>query len=109
MLGQESSQLKFLNLGARKFHFTKYRKHFLEKIEEIFTVRNYFFEFGLKISPGGPIFNYSYSGIINNDSYNNIKLLSFILILHTFQQNLKRHLFFDYSDVSFNARPSFFK
>ena len=48
----------------------------------------------------------AYSGILNNDSYNNIILLFFTLILHTFQQNLKRFMFFDYNDINFNARPS---
>ena len=42
--------------------------------------------------------------IFNNDSYNNINFLFFALILHTFQRNLKRHMFFDYNDVSFNTR-----
>ena len=31
--------------------------------------------------------------IFNNDSYNNIKFLFFTLILHTFERNLKRHVF----------------
>ena len=31
----------------------------------------------------------AYSGILNNDSYNNINFLFFTLILHTFQPNLK--------------------
>ena len=34
-----------------------------------------------------------YTGIFNNDSYNDIKTIFFILILHTFQQNLKKHVF----------------
>ena len=42
-----------------------------------------------------------YSGIFNNDSYNKINFLFFTLILHTFQQNLKRHMFFDYNDINF--------
>ena len=50
-----------------------------------------------------------YSDIFNNDSYNNIDFLFFTLILHTFQRNLKRHVFFDYSDVHFNARPGLLK
>ena len=33
----------------------------------------------------------------------------FTLILHNFQQNLKRHMFFDYSDINFNARLSLLK
>ena len=42
----------------------------------------------------------AYSGIFDKDSYNNINfLLFFTLILHTFQQNLKRHIFIDYNDV----------
>ena len=31
------------------------------------------------------------------------------LILHAFQGNLKRHMFFDYNDVDFNARLSILK
>ena len=34
-----------------------------------------------------------YSGIFNNDSYSNINFIFFTLILHTFQRNLKRHVF----------------
>ena len=35
-----------------------------------------------------------YSGIVDNDSYNNINLLFFFtLILHNFQPNFKRHVF----------------
>ena len=34
-----------------------------------------------------------YLGLFNNDSYNNINFLFFTLTLHTFQQNLKRHVF----------------
>ena len=48
-----------------------------------------------------------YSGIFSNDSYN-INFLFFNLILHTFQRNLKRHVF-DYNDVNFNARLSLLK
>ena len=33
----------------------------------------------------------------------------FTLILHNFQQNLKRHMFFGYSDINFNARLSLLK
>ena len=32
----------------------------------------------------------------------------FTLILHTFQGNLKRHIFLDYNDVNVNARLSLF-
>ena len=46
----------------------------------------------------------AYSGIFNNDFYNNINFLFFTLILNTFQQNLK--MFFDYNDVNFITRPS---
>ena len=35
----------------------------------------------------------AYSTIFNNDKYSNINFLFFILILHTFQWNLKRHVF----------------
>ena len=47
-----------------------------------------------------------YSDILNNDNYNNINFLFFTLILHTFRRNFKRHMFFDYNDVNFNARLS---
>ena len=41
----------------------------------------------------------AYSGIFNNNSYNkNINSLFCTLILHNFQQNLKRHMLFDYND-----------
>ena len=50
-----------------------------------------------------------YPTIFNNDSYNNIQIIFFILILHTFQQNLKRHMFFNFNDVNFNARLSLLK
>ena len=33
----------------------------------------------------------------------------FIFFFHTFQRDLKRHMLFDYNDVSSNARPSLFK
>ena len=46
----------------------------------------------------------AYSGIFNNDFYNNINFLFFTLILNTFQQNLK--MFFDYNDVNFITRLS---
>ena len=29
--------------------------------------------------------------------------------LNNFQQNLKKHMFFDYNDVNFNVRPSLLK
>ena len=51
----------------------------------------------------------AYSGIFNNDSYNNINFLLFTLILHSFQPNLKRRIFFYYDDVSLNARLSLLK
>ena len=35
----------------------------------------------------------THSGIFNNDTYNNINFLFFTLILHTFQQILKKHVF----------------
>ena len=44
-----------------------------------------------------------YSDTFNNDSYNNISFLLFTVILRTFQRNLKKHWFFDYNDVIFNA------
>ena len=48
--------------------------------------------------------------MFNNDSFSKINFLFFILILRTFQQNLKRHvLFFVYIDVIFNARLSLIK
>ena len=52
----------------------------------------------------------AYSGIFDNDSYNNINLF-FTLILHTFQRNLKWHISFGYNDVisNFNARLSLLK
>ena len=34
--------------------------------------------------------------MFNNNSYNNFSFLFFTLILYTFQQNLKRNMFFDY-------------
>ena len=40
---------------------------------------------------------------------NDINFLLFHFILHTFQQNLKRHMFFDYNDINFNARLSLLK
>ena len=48
----------------------------------------------------------AYSGIFNNNSSNSINFLVFILILHNFLQNLKRCMFFDYSDVSLSAQLS---
>ena len=48
----------------------------------------------------------AYSDIFSNDSYNNIDFLFLALILHSFQWNLKRHMFFDYNSVNFNARLS---
>ena len=39
-----------------------------------------------------------------------IVILNFVCFFYfTFQQNLKRHIFFDYNDVNFNARPSLLK
>ena len=37
-----------------------------------------------------------------------ITLTFFLHFFHTFQRDLKRHMLFDYNDVSFNARPSLF-
>ena len=46
----------------------------------------------------------------NNDSYNNVNFLFFALMLKTFRRNLKiLCFFFDYNDVSFNARLSLLK
>ena len=45
----------------------------------------------------------AYSATFNNDMCNNINFLFFTLILHTFQQNLKILMFFDYNDVIFDA------
>ena len=39
----------------------------------------------------------AYSGIFSNSSYNYINFLFFTLILHTFQRNLKRYMFFHYN------------
>ena len=59
---------KSFNLGARKFHFLKYEKKFnlgarkfnFLKYNKFFWVDFfYFFKFGLKIAPGGPIIHYS--------------------------------------------------
>ena len=50
----------------------------------------------------------AYSSIFKNDSYNNINLLFFTLIL-AFQRDLERHMLFDYSVVHFNARLSLLK
>ena len=36
---------------------------------------------------------HAYSGMFNNDSYNNINFLFSLLILRTFRRNLKRHMF----------------
>ena len=41
-------------------------------------------------------------GIFNKNSYN-INFLIVTLILHSFQQNLKRYLFFDYNYINFNG------
>ena len=38
-----------------------------------------------------------------------IVTLTFTLILHTFQRNLKRFMFFDNNDVNFNTRLSLLK
>ena len=51
----------------------------------------------------------AYSGIFKNESYNNINFLFSALILQTFQQNLKIHMFFDYNDANLNARLSLIK
>ena len=47
--------------------------------------------------------------VSDNESYNNINFLFFTSILHTFQQNLERHVFSDYNDVSFNGGLSLLK
>ena len=52
---------------------------------------------------------FRHSRIFNNDSYNDINFLFFTLILHTFQRNLERHMFFDYNGVIFSTRLSLFK
>ena len=44
----------------------------------------------------------AYSGIFNNDSYNNINFRFFTLILH-FLTKFEKTCFFDYNDVNFNA------
>ena len=45
----------------------------------------------------------AYLGIFDNASYNNYNNIKFLifctLILHTFQRNLKKHMFFGYNDV----------
>ena len=41
--------------------------------------------------------------------YRNINFLFFTLISHTFQQNLKRHMFLNHNDASFNAWLSLLK
>ena len=48
----------------------------------------------------------AYSGMFDLDSYNNI---SFFLTLILHICNFKRHMFFDYNDISFNAWLSLFK
>ena len=52
---------------------------------------------------------FTYPGIFNNESCNNINFFFFTLILHTFQQNLKTPNLFDNNDVNLNAQPSLFK
>ena len=42
-------------------------------------------------------------------SHNNIDFIFFNLASNTFQRNLKRHMFFDYNDVNFNAGLSLLK
>ena len=51
----------------------------------------------------------AYSGVFNNGSYNDITFFFFNFILQYFSAKFKRHMFFDYNDVSFNARLSLLK